>query len=148
MSLESKILEDLKTSLREKDTIKVSTLRLLKSAIDYAKIEKREETLKENDLATIIKKQVKQRKDAIESYEKGGREDLKEKEAKELAILEEYLPPQLTKEEIEVLINDTIKDINASTKKDMGRVIKEVMSRTHGAACGKLISEIVGNKLN
>ena len=142
-----KIEIDLKNALKSRDPIKVSTLRLLKSAIGYLAIERKED-LKDDDVMSIIKKQVKQRKDSIESFKKGNREDLAQKEEVELKILKLYLPEEITPEALRVIIDEAINETGASTPKDMGMVMKAVMAKTKHSADGKVISSIVNEKLS
>ena len=142
-----KIEIDLKNALKSRDPIKVSTLRLLKSAIGYLAIEKRED-LKDDDVISVIKKQVKQRKDSIEGFKKGNSEDLAQKEEVELKILKLYLPEEITSEALRVIIDEAINETGASTPKDMGMVMKAVMAKTKGSADGKVVSSIVNEKLS
>ena len=142
-----KIEIDLKSALKSKEQIKVSTLRLLKSAIGYLAIEKKED-LKDDDVISVIKKQVKQRKDSIEGFKKGNREDLAQKEEVELKILKLYLPEEITPEALRVIIDEAINETGASAPKDMGMVMKAVMAKTKGLADGKVISSIVIEKLS
>lgn len=142
-----KIERDLKNALKSKDQLRVSTLRLLKSAIGYLAIEKKDD-LKDDDVISVIKKQVKQRKDSIEGFKKGNREDLAQKEHSELEILKVYLPEEITPEALSVIIDEAINETGASTSKDMGMVMKAVMAKTKGSADGKAVSSIVNEKLN
>ena len=142
-----KIETDLKDALKSKDQIKVSTLRLLKSALGYLAIEKKDD-LKDDDVISVIKKQVKQRKDSIEGFKKGNREDLAQKERSELEILKVYLPKEITPEALSAIIDEAINETGASTPKDMGMVMKAVIAKTKGSADGKTLSSIVNEKLN
>ena len=138
---------DLKTAMKEKNTIKVATLRMLKAAIINKLIEKKAKELTDEDIREIIQKQVKQRKEAIEEFKKGARQDLVEKETKELTILERYLPSQLTEAELKSLISSVIESTAAKSKSDMGKVMKELMPRVKGRADGKEINRIVSSLL-
>ncbi len=142
-----KIEMDLKNALKSKDQLRVSTLRLLKSAIGYLAIEKKDD-LKDDDVISVIKKQVKQRKDSIEGFKKGNREDLAQKEHSELEILKVYLPEEITPEALSAIIDEAINETGASRPKDMGMVMKAVMAKTKGSADGKAVSSIVNEKLN
>ena len=142
-----KIEIDLKEALKSKDQIKVSTLRLLKSAIGYLAIEKKDD-LKDDDVISVIKKQVKQRKDSIEGFKKGNREDLAQKEESELKILKAYLPEEITPEVLSAIIDEAISETGASTPRDMGMVMKAVMAKTKGLADGKIVSSIVNEQLS
>jgi len=145
--LKKKIDDDLKEALKAKDAIKVSTLRLLKSAIKNLEIEKQED-LKGEDVVAVIKKQAKQRKDSIEEFKKADRQDLVEKEENELAVLKGYLPEELSQEELAAIVKAAIAQTGASSAKDMGLVIKEVMASAKGRADGKAVSIMVKEELS
>src|SRR2546422_7546490 len=128
--LADKITADMKDAMRAKDVMRLSTLRLLKSAIDYYKIEKKQETLTDADVTAVIKKQIKQRQDSIEGFEKGNRADLADKEKAELAILKSYLPEELSQAQLEEIIKAAIAEVGATLKADMGKVMKAVQAKT------------------
>lgn len=130
-----------------KDSERLGTLRLLKSAIGYAQIEKKTECLPDADLLAIVQKEVKKRRDSVEQYTAGGRPELAAKEASEIVVLETFLPKQLSPEELEQLVRATIQELAATTKKDMGPVMKAVQARAAGRADGKSISGLVGRLL-
>lgn len=145
--LADKIASDMKDAMRAKDAARLSTLRLLKSALEYSKIEKKQETLTDIDVVSVIKKQIKQRQDSIEGFEKGGRPDLVDKEKAELAVLKSYLPEELSAAQIEEFVKAAIAEVGATTKTDMGKVMKAVQARTAGRADNKLVSQIVSAHL-
>lgn len=145
--LEDTILNDYKEAMKNKDAVKVSTLSFLRAAVQNLAIEKRKEKLEDGDIILIIKKQIKQRQDSIEQFKKGNRPDLAEKEMKELEILKVYLPRELSIDEVKKMIEEAVSNTGASGAKDMGRVIKEVMSKAAGCADGKLVSELVKERL-
>ena len=147
MSLLAQIQQELKAAMLAKDADRLSTLRLLKSAIGYAQIEKKNENLPEADLIAIVQKEIKKRRDAIEQFQAGGRPELAEKEESEIRVLEHFLPKQLTGEELEQLVREVIRDVGATGKKDMGPVIKAVQTKATGRADGKTISAVVGRLL-
>ena len=136
---------DLKNAMKAKNEVKVGTLRLLRAAIKNKEIEKKVKSLSENELLEIIQKQVKQRKDSIEEFKKAARQDLVKKETSEISVLEEYLPKQLTESELKTLVQEAIQTVGAKTKADLGKVMKEVMSRAAGKADGKQINQIVSS---
>jgi len=144
--LKGRIEKEFKDAMKEKDEVKVSCLRMLKAELHNLAKEKRED-LKDGDIIKVIQRQVKQHKDSIEQFEKGKRTDLAEKEKKETAVLESFLPRALAQEELKKIIGDVIKETGAGTKKDMGKVIKEVLARTKGRADGKTVSQIVSGLL-
>lgn len=141
-----RIDKELTEALKAKNADKVSCLRMLKSDMKNLAIQKKEE-LKEADIIKVIQKQVKQHKDSIEQFEKGDRNDLAEKEKRELVMLEAFLPKQMPKAELEKLIKGVIAETGPSGKKEMGRVIKEVMAKTKGTADGKTVSQLVSGLL-
>lgn len=145
--LEDKIFNDYKQALKDKDSTKSSTLSFLRSAMANALIEKRKKNLDDTEVIGIIKKQVKQHLDSIEQFKKGNRQDLVDKETKELQILRSYLPKELSQEDTEKIIEEVILETQASGPKDMGRVMKEVMSKAAGKADGKLVSDLVKSRL-
>jgi len=147
MSLQQRIADELKQAMLAKDAEKLSTLRLLKSALGYAQIEKKTDQLSDPDIIAVIQKEAKKRRDSIEQYRTGGRPDLADKEARELVVLETFLPQPLSPEELEALIRATIQELGASSKKEMGPVMKAVQAKAAGRADGKAISAIVGKLL-
>ena len=147
MSLQARLSQELKTAMLAKDAERVSTLRLLKSAVSYIQIERQTEDLSEADFVAVVQKEVKKRRDSIEQFEKGGRLELAEKEKKEILVLEKFLPQPLRAEELEQLVKVTIAELGASSKKEMGPVIKAVQAKAAGRADGKSISALVSKLL-
>ena len=145
--LTDKIAADMKEAMRAKDVARLSTLRLLKSAVEYHKIEKKQEQLTDADVTTVIKKQIKQRQDSIESFEKGGRADLVEKEKAELVVLKSYLPEELSPAQVEEVVKATIAELGATTKTDMGKVMKAAQAKLAGRADNRLVSQLVSANL-
>ena len=146
--LEDKIMEDYKQAMKDKDALKVSTLSFLRSQLKYAVIEKKAEKLNDTDAIAVIKKQVKQRQDSIAQFEQGGRNDLAEKEKKEMAILKSYLPEEMLAEELKALIQEAVKESQASGMKDMGKVMKVLLPKVAGRADSKLVSDLVKESLS
>lgn len=147
MSLLEKIDADLKRAMLAKDGVKVSTLRFLKSAIKYSALEKRLETPGDVEVCQIIQKQVKQHRESIDQFTKGGRKDLAEKESQELKILENYLPAQMSDQELRDFVVGQVGEAGASSKKDFGRMMKILNEKLSGKADSKRISEILGGYL-
>lgn len=143
-----KIQNDIINAMKAKDALKLSTLRLLKGAIDLEKINKRLETLSDEDIYVIIGKQIKTRKESIVEFEKGNRKDLIDKTNEEIKILSSYMPEMLSEEEIINIVNETISLINATSIKDMGSVMREVSPKLKGKADMSLVSSIIKNKLS
>jgi len=147
MTLQERLAQEMKSAMLTKDADKLSTLRLLKSVIGYLLVERKTETLSDADFVSVVQKEVKKRRDAVEQYEKGGRPELAAKEKVEISVLETFLPKALSPEELEQLIKATIAETGATSKKDMGPVIKAVQAKAAGRADGKTISSIVGKLL-
>lgn len=148
--LKQKLQEELKNSMLAKDELKTSVLRLLLSAIGYYETQKGgagyEAT--DEDVLSVIQSQIKQRKDSIEQFEKGGRQELADKEKKELEILQTYLPEQMNEEELRKLIDETVSVTGAKTIADMGKVMEALMPKVKGRADASLVSQIVREKLS
>jgi uncharacterized protein YqeY len=133
---------DLKAAMKASESLKVSVLRMAKSALKYRQIEKGD-ALTDEDILSVLSGLSKQRRESIEQFSKGGREDLAEQERQELSILQLYLPQQLSREEIDRIIGEAIKESSAGGIKDMGKIMRLVMPRMKGAADGKIVSERV-----
>ncbi len=142
MSLKERLKADMKEAMKAKDKVKLSTIRMINSLIKNAEIEKRGE-LTDEEIIQLLMKYAKQRKESIEMYEKGGRQDLVEKEKAELAVVESYLPKQMSEEEIREVVKQTIEEVGASSVKDMGKVMKAVMPKVKGRADGSVVNRIV-----
>jgi uncharacterized protein YqeY len=147
MNSQERLQQEIKNAMLAKDQDRLSALRMLKSAVGYAQIEKKTENLSESDFVAVVQKEVKKRRDSIEQFEKGGRPELAEKEKKEISVLEQFLPKALAPEELEQLVKTTIQELGATTKKEMGPVIKAVQAKAAGRADGKSISALVGKLL-
>jgi len=147
MSLKDQILSDLTASMKAQDAARTSTLRMLKAAIVNRQIEKGGE-LDDDELSKLLRSQVKQRRDSVEQYQKGNRQDLAEKEQAEIAILESYLPQAASAEVIDKAVSDAIAETGATSMKDMGAVMKATMVHLVGKnADGRAVSEAVKRKL-
>ena len=147
MDILKKINEDLVTSMKSKEDgseLRTSTLRMMKSSIKNAEIAKRGKgELTEEDIMDVLSTMVKQRKESVEQYSKANRNDLAEKENKEINIIQVYLPEQLSPEEVDEIIKSTIQEAGITGMKDMGRLMKELMPKVKGKADGKLVSRSV-----
>lgn len=143
MTLEEKILNDFKDAMKAKDQLKVSTLSFLRAQFSYLALEKKKNVLDDADCVVAVKKLIKQHQDSIEQFKAGSRQDLADKEAKELEILKAYLPAQMSPDELKKIIVEAIASTGALGIRDMGKVIKEVMAKTGGSADGKMVSEMV-----
>lgn len=150
MSLKDRIGEDIKTAMKAKDKIRLETVRSIKKAILEKEVALRpqgQDSLTEEQELELLAQQAKQRRDSIEQFQQGGREDLANKETQELAIIETYLPKQLDDEELQKVLEDIIASVGANSPKDLGKVMGVAMKQLKGKADGKKIQEIVKNKL-
>jgi uncharacterized protein len=150
MKIQERIDSDLKESMRAKNASKVGVLRMLKSALKYAAIAKSgsDAELSDAEAAQVIRRQAKQRQDSIESFEKGGRAELAAKEKEELSILNAYLPKAMSTDELGALVRQTIAEVGATSKAQMGAVMKALQARVAGRADGKTLSQEVQRQLN
>lgn len=153
MSLKERIVSDTKTALKSGDRTMVSALRMLSAKIlekevDLRTKKGRDYHLSDEETIEVISISAKQRRQSIDAYRQGGREDLATQEEAELKILQRYLPKQLSEEELETIVSETISETGASGSNDIGMVMKALMPKVKGAADGKLVNEIVRRKLS
>ena len=146
-NLKQKLSNDLKAAMKSGDTVKRSTLRMLMSSINNAEIAKKGQ-LEDSDILGIIAKEVKQHQESIASFKEGNRPDLVEKEEVEMAILQDYLPEQLSRDDIVAEAKQVIADVGAQGPGDKGKVMQQLMPKMKGKADGKLVNEVVGELLN
>jgi len=146
VSLQEKMAEDLKSAMKQGEKLKRDTLRLLISQFKYARIEKAGE-LSPDDEVAVLMNAVKKRKEAIELYQKGGRQDLLEKEQKELEIISSYLPQQLSDDDLNTVVEQAIQKVDAKTIKDLGKVMSLIMEEMKGRVDGKKVQLLVRQKL-
>jgi uncharacterized protein YqeY len=147
MDLQERLRKDLGQSMKAGEKIKVSTIRMVISEIKNAEIAKRGE-LDDDELLSVLAREAKKRKEAIEEFKKGRRQDLVDRETEELGIIEDYLPEQLSANELQQIINETINEVGASSPGDMGKVMGHVMPKLKGRADGKLVNKIVREMLD
>lgn len=145
--MRNQILEDLKRAMKAQDKLKLSVIRMVKSSIQMEELNKKRE-LTDDEVIDVISKQIKTRKDSINEFTKGGREDLVESTSKEIEILSAYLPEQLTEEEINSIIEKVFEEVKPSSAKDMGKVMKAVTPLVKGKADMGMVSSIIKSKLN
>jgi uncharacterized protein YqeY len=146
--LEEKILNDYKEAMKARDALKSSVLNFLRAELNNVAIAKKKKKLEDSEIITVIRKQIKERQDSIEQFKKGNRQDLADKETQEKEILKAYLPPELSPEELKKIIEEVVSTLGAQDIKDMGRVMKEVTAKAAGQADGKLLSELVRERLS
>ena len=148
MTFIERISGELTQAMREKDTLTLGTLRMVKAALMNREIE-RGRALDDAESLQVVASLIKQRRDSVEQFRAGGRNDLADKEAAEITVLERYLPPPVDAGELERIVSDTIAELNATSAREMGRVMKGVLAKLAGrTADGKLVSELVKRKLS
>ncbi len=146
MSIRERLEEDIRNAMRSRSQQRLEALRYLKSAINRVEIDRRI-TLDDDGVTEVIVRQVKDRRDSIRMFQEGNRQDLVEKESADLAILEEYMPPQLGEEELVALIEETIRQVGAETIRDKGKVMGRLMPQVQGKADGQQVNAIVTSML-
>lgn len=147
MSLEEKLLEEMKQAMKTNDKIRLSTIRMIRSSSKNKEIELRRK-LEDEDIIKVIQGMVRKGEESIEQFQAGGRTDLVEKEKMEIEILKSFLPQPIPQEEIIKIIDETIQETHASSLKDLGKVMKAVMPRLGGKADGKVINQLVKERLS
>lgn len=146
MALKEQLMADLKSAMKEKDKVKKATVTIIRAAI--LQVEKDEKVeLDDAQILDIISKQLKQRRDALAEFTKAQREDLVEQTKAEMAVIEAYLPKQLTREEIASIVDETITETGVQSVKEMGKIMGALMPKVKGLADGKLVNEVVREKL-
>ena len=144
MTLKEKLMEDYKTSIKDKDTIRKNTVIMIRSAIKQREVDTRTD-LKDEDVLEIISKQLKEKRMAITEFQKGNRQDLVDLTNNEIEILLQYLPKQLTQDEVDEIVKETIEEIGAKSVKDIGLIMKSVMPKIKGMADGNMVNRAVRN---
>lgn len=147
MSLSERIDGDLKVALKAGDSVKLSTLRLLKASINNAAIQRQKSTLEDGEILDLIQKTLKQHEESMAAFSKGGRQDLADKEKKEAEVLKGYLPPAMPESELKALIQATIEEMGASSPSALGAVMKALMPKVKGRADGKRVNQLVSQLL-
>ena len=142
MSLQQRLGDDLKAAMKSSDSLKTSVLRMVKAAIKNKQVEKRKD-LSDEEIISVLSTLTKQRRESIDLFSKGGREELAEKERQELAMLQLYLPGQLSPEDLDRIIMEAINESSAEGVKDIGKVMRLIMPRVQGAADGKVVNQRV-----
>jgi len=146
MSLKERLLNDLKDAMKAKDIVRKDTIQLIRSAILQVEKDK-QVVLGDDEISEILARELKNRRDALSEIEKSGRADIKEKAEREIEIILEYMPRQLSRDELEAIIRETIAETGALSLKDMGKVMKAVMPKVKGKADGSVVNEIVKSLL-
>jgi len=144
--LKERLGQDLKASMKARETLAVETLRMLLSAIKYEEVSKKSELTAEEEVA-VLRRAVKSRQDSVALFEKGGRQELADKERLEIVLIERHLPTQLSEEDLGRVIEELIRELGASSKKDLGRLMKELMARHPGKVDGRIASKLLASRL-
>ncbi|HXX33303.1 MAG TPA: GatB/YqeY domain-containing protein [Thermodesulfobacteriota bacterium] len=147
MSLEERLIEEMKQAMKSNDKLRLSTIRMIRSTLKNKEIELRKK-LEDEDVVKVIQVMVRKGEEAVEQFQAGGRADLVEKEKKEMEILKSFLPQPLSQEEIVKIIDQSIQETQASSPKDIGKVMKAVMPKIGGKADGRLINQLVKERLS
>lgn len=147
MGLEERLNEEMKLAMKSNDKLRLSTIRMIRSAIKNREIELRKK-LDDDEIYRVIQGMVRKGEESIEQFQAGGRIDLVEKEKKEIEVLKSFLPEQVSKEELIRIIDETIKETQSSSIKDLGKVMKSVMSKLGGKADGRLVNQLVKERLS
>lgn len=142
MSLINRLSDEMKQAMKSQDKFKLSVIRMVRSSIKNLEIDKRRD-LTEEEVLDVLSREIKQRRDSLQEFEKAGRDDLVENLKAEINILTEYLPEQLTEEEIKEIVQQTIQEVEASSKADMGKVMGALMPKVKGRSDGKVVNQIV-----
>lgn len=142
MTLNERLSEDMKQAMKDKDKFRLSVIRMIRSSIKNIEIDQRK-TLDDDEVLDILNREIKQRKDSLQDFEKAGREDLVDPLKAEIAIISEYMPQQLSEDEIKEIVQQTIQQVGASSKADMGKVMSALMPKVKGRADGKLVNQLV-----
>ncbi|MED3790232.1 GatB/YqeY domain-containing protein [Peribacillus frigoritolerans] len=147
MSLLERLNNDMKQAMKNKEKDKLSVIRMLKASIQNEALKQRQDLTDDEEL-TVLSRELKQRKDSLQEFENAGRSDLVDKVRTELVYVEAYLPQQLSEEDISKIVNETILEINATSKADMGRVMGALMPKVKGKADGSLVNKLVQQHLS
>lgn len=147
MALKERLDQDMKQAMRDKAQLKLDTIRMLKSAIKYREIELMK-PLDDAGVVAVVGTEIKRRRDSVEQYRAGNRQDLADKEQKELEFLQAYLPQQLGEDELRAKVDEVVKRVGAQGPKDMGAVMKALVPEVQGRADGKVVSELVKARLS
>ena len=142
MNLSDRLTDDMKQAMKDKNKSVLSTIRMMRASIKNQEIELKR-PLDDNEVLDVLSREIKQRKDSLQEFEKAGRLDLVENVAAEIEVISKYLPEQLTEEEIQEIVRQTIHELGASSKADMGKVMSALLPKTKGRADGKLVNQFV-----
>ncbi|KEO83801.1 GatB/YqeY domain-containing protein [Tumebacillus flagellatus] len=146
MSLTERLTNDMKQAMKDKDKVRLSVIRMIRTAMKNQEIDS-QKPLSDEDIITIMNRELKQRRDSLQAFEAGGRQDLVEDTQAEIAVLIEYLPEQLSEDEIRTIVKEVVASTGATGKADMGKVMAALMPKVKGRADGKLVNQVVSQEL-
>ncbi|WP_100488637.1 GatB/YqeY domain-containing protein [Sporolactobacillus pectinivorans] len=147
MSLVDRLNSDMKQAMKARDKVRLSVIRMIKTALQNESIKKMKE-LSEDEVLAVLSRELKQRKDSLQEFENAGRQDLVEEVSNEIAIVQTYMPEQLSEEDIKSIIDETISEVGAGSKADIGKIMKVIMPKLKGRADGSLVNRLVRSKLS
>jgi len=147
MSLEERLVDEMKQAMKSNDKLRLSTIRMIRTAVKNKEIDQRKK-LDDDEILRVIQGMVRKSEESIEQFGAGGRADLVEKETKEMEVLKSYLPQSLSRDEVAKIIDETILETQSSSLKDLGKVMKAVMPKLTGKADGKVINQLVKERLS
>ncbi|WP_269412159.1 GatB/YqeY domain-containing protein [Lentibacillus daqui] len=147
MSLIEQLNQDLKQTMKQKDKEKLSVIRMIKASLQNESIKLSKDQLSEDEELTILSRELKQRKDSLQEFKSAGRDDLVGKLETEIEMIQEYMPKQLSDDELEAIVQSTIQEVNATSKKDMGKVMSAIMPKVKGKADGAKVNQLVQKHL-
>jgi uncharacterized protein len=148
MSLLERLTDDMKQAMKNKEKDKLAVIRMVKAALQNEAIKLGKDVLSEDEELTVFNRELKQRKDSLREFDKAGRQDLVEKTQSEITILEIYMPEQLSEEELIAIVKETIKEVNVTSKSEMGKVMGAIMPKVKGKADGGLVNRLVQQHLS
>ncbi|TFJ94075.1 GatB/YqeY domain-containing protein [Lentibacillus salicampi] len=148
MTLVEQLNQDMKQAMKSKEKDKLAVIRMLKASLQNESIKLGNKNLSEDEELSVLSRELKQRKDSLQEFKSAGRDDLVDKLEMEIDVVQVYMPQQLTEEELEKIVKDTIKEVNASSKQDMGNVMSTLMPKVKGQADGAQVNKLVQKHLN
>ncbi|MGB8953902.1 MAG: GatB/YqeY domain-containing protein [Tumebacillaceae bacterium] len=146
MSLTERLNNDMKQAMKDKDKVRLSVIRMVRTAIKNAEIDQ-QRTLSDDEVIAVLNREMKQRRDSLQAFESAGRQDLVEEVKQEIQVLIDYLPAQMSEDEVRAVVREVIAEVGAAGKSDMGKVMSALMPKVKGRADGKLVNQIVGQEL-
>ena len=146
MSLTERLNNDMKQAMKDKDKVRLSVIRMVRTAIKNAEIDQ-QRTLSDDEVIAVLNREMKQRRDSLQAFESAGRQDLIEEVKQEIQVLIDYLPAQMSEDEVRAVVREVIAEVGAAGKSDMGKVMSALMPKVKGRADGKLVNQIVGQEL-